>query len=140
KFVYGVFPEDPIHLVTINSSEFQLDRLIAARFDDHYFVGMDNVFLSLVTQKEPEPIDLEDQNVHIFPGKTILAPAAAKLASGTDIKELGKPAGPLRQLLNLQVRVSGNQIMGHVIHIDSYGNLITNISREVFEKTWNKRP
>lgn len=140
KFAYRDFPTGTIHLVTINSAEHQPDNLIAARFDNHFFIGMDNGLLSLVTESEPEAYLLSDEADHIFPGKSVLAPAAAKLSLGSAISELGNPSGPLKQFLSLQLRISPNQIMGHVIHIDHYGNLITNITAEAFEEVSKNRP
>ena len=70
----------------------------------------------------------------------MLAAAAIGLASGKAIEELGTAITQVRQMLNRQVRVAKNMIAGHVVHIDHYGNLICNISKELFEQTRNARP
>lgn len=139
KYIYKDFPPGTIHLITISSAEYGPERLVAARLEEQYFVGMDNGIMSLVTESEPEAYLLEGTQDFIFPGKTILAPAAAKISMGTDISELGPPAGELMKLLNLQLRITPDRIMGHVIHVDSYGNLITNITEEAFQQVAKNR-
>lgn len=70
----------------------------------------------------------------VFPGKDIFAPAAIFLANGGNIRDLGKEIESMKKMLNRQLRVTKDQLSGQVIHIDNYGNLITNIDINIFEK------
>src|SRR5206468_1181883 len=67
------------------------------------------------------------------PTRDILAPAAVRLAQGQPIDNLGPPTTELYALTNRQLRLQDNRITGHVVHVDHYGNLITNISRSAVE-------
>jgi S-adenosylmethionine hydrolase len=67
------------------------------------------------------------------PTRDILAPAAVRLAQGQPIDSLGPPTTELYALTNRQLRLQDNRITGHVVHVDHYGNLITNISRSAVE-------
>ena len=68
-----------------------------------------------------------------FPAKEILAPAAARLASTSDIHELGKGDSDYKKMIPRLSRASKKMISGHVVHVDHYGNLITNIRQADFE-------
>jgi S-adenosyl-L-methionine hydrolase (adenosine-forming) len=65
-----------------------------------------------------------------FPAKELLAPAAVYLAKGGDMDVLGDKTYDIRMLLNRQLRLNDHSITGHVIHVDRYGKLITNITRD----------
>jgi S-adenosylmethionine hydrolase len=67
------------------------------------------------------------------PTRDILAPAAVRLAQGQSIDSLGPTTTELYALTNRQLRLQDNRITGHVVHVDHYGNLITNISRSAVE-------
>jgi len=69
-----------------------------------------------------------------FPEKDIFAPAAIILANGGNIRDLGQEIKSMKQMLNRQLKVTKDQLTGQVIHIDSYGNLVTNIDVNTFEK------
>lgn len=143
KSVFKDFPKGTVHLVSVNSPSLDKDKMVAVKLDDHYFVGVDNGLFSLLSDNYQVPIIVVELNKEsqssIFPEKTVLATAAASLASGTAIYSLGKQLLNIKQMLNRQLRITKHQISGHVIHVDNYGNLITNISFEVFEKAKEDR-
>ena len=143
RSVYKDFPQGTVHLVAVNSPVKELDKLMAFKFEDHYFVGVDNGLFSLLSEKPMMVIGVElmrDAISGVFPEKNVLASAAVSLASGASIYNLGKQVESMKQMLNRQLRITKNQIVGHVIHVDTYGNLMTNISQEVIENVRNNRP
>ncbi|RZK90298.1 MAG: hypothetical protein EOO62_35275, partial [Hymenobacter sp.] len=80
------------------------------------------------------------QATAINPTHDVLAPAAARLALGQAIDSLGLPTTELYSLTNRQLRLQDNRVTGHVVHVDHYGNLITNISRAAVEVVSRGRP
>jgi hypothetical protein len=71
-----------------------------------------------------------------FHGRDVLAPAAAHIAAGTDLAELGPavdPAGLVR-LTPLVSRVDDGQIHGNVLLVDHFGNVALNVGREELER------
>jgi len=68
----------------------------------------------------------------LFLAQSLYAPAAAKLAQGIAWQEIGHPAPIPQKLIARQPRVTDKQIIGHVISVDYYGNLVTNITKETF--------
>jgi S-adenosyl-L-methionine hydrolase (adenosine-forming) len=130
--VYHEFPEGTVHLVGVDTQRNKDGRFHAARHKGHYFLMPDNGLLSLITDGQPElVVELNAEDPYMpFPVKDLLAPAAVYLAKGGDIEVLGERTFNIRQLLNRQLRLNDHSITGHVIHVDRYGNLITNITRD----------
>lgn len=142
RSVFRDFPQGTVHLVSVNSPTSAKEKMVAIKVEEHYFVGADNGIFSLLSDKDNiVAVELRPDASYspVFPDRTLLASAAVSLASGIPIYNLGKQIDGIRKMLNRQLRVSKEQIGGHVIHVDNYGNLITNISREIFEKVGNKR-
>jgi len=142
KSVFRDFPQGTVHLVSVNAPSGPDERAVAVKLEEHYFVGIDNGLFSLLSDKAPTAIVelIKDSSYNrIFPEKTALAAAAVSLASGTNIYNIGTQISSLRNMLNRQVRVSKTQIGGHVVHVDQYGNLVTNISEELFYRQKNNR-
>ena len=142
RSVYKDFPKGTVHLVAVNSPVKEADKLMAFKFEDYYFVGVDNGLFSLLSDKPIMPVAVElqrDAISGIFPERSVLAGAAVSLASGASIYNLGKQVEQMKLMLNRQLRITKNQIVGHVIHVDHYGNLMTNISRDIIEEVRNNR-
>jgi S-adenosylmethionine hydrolase len=142
RSVFRDFPQGTVHLVSVNSPTKLKDKMIAVKMEEHYFVGADTGIFSLLSDKDNiAVVELKPDPDYspVFPDRTLLASAAVALASGKSIYDLGNQIDGVRKMLNRQLRVNKEQIGGHVIHVDTYGNLITNISREVFDKIGNQR-
>ncbi|WMJ72918.1 SAM-dependent chlorinase/fluorinase [Cytophagaceae bacterium ABcell3] len=137
KNVFRDFPEGSIHLVSVNESTAVFDPCIGIKLEGHVFLGVDNGFFSLISALEPEEAVFlegnEQSSNHVFYAKSILAPAALRLSGGASLQELGVPAEQLKKRLNMQVKTAKNLISGNIVHIDRYGNLITDIEKKVFD-------
>jgi S-adenosyl-L-methionine hydrolase (adenosine-forming) len=136
RSVFRDFPKGTVHLVGVDSVGNREDAYIAMQLEDHYFVGCDNGLFGLISDKGHQQVaELNTLNAIIttFPERDVFAPAAAKLASGVSITTLGKPRPGFRKMIDRQVKATKKQITGTVIRVDSVGNLITNIPRDVFE-------
>jgi len=137
RSLYRDFPKGTIHLVAINSTSSMTDGYIGIKLHEHIFVGPNNGVLSMLSDHDPGII-VQFADIHIkdstFPAKDILAPIAAKVASGAAIHDFGGPKQSIRKMLFRQFKATKKQIVGYVIHVDHYDNLITNIPKEVFDK------
>jgi S-adenosyl-L-methionine hydrolase (adenosine-forming) len=133
--VFMDFPEGTVHLVAVDTHGSKKGKYHAAKFKGHYFLMPDNGLLSLLTDGKPDQVvEIHSDNALMsFPAKDLLAQAAVFLAKGGDIEVLGDPTQDIRQLLNRQLRLNDHSVTGHVIHVDQYGNLITNITRDCIE-------
>jgi len=136
RAVFRDFPKGTVHLVGVNATGGRDDAFIALQLEDHFFVGSDNGLFSLLSDQPVQQIvELSPaaQAISTFPERDVFAAAAAKLASGTSLADLGKPRDDLKKLIDRQVKATRRQIAGTVIRVDGMGNLITNIQRETFE-------
>lgn len=135
KAVFRDFPKGTIHIVAVNSTGQRGDRHLAVKLEGHYFVGADNGFFGLISDQEAEyvaDINTEGQ-VSTFPTKTILAPAAVALAEGKTIETLGHPTEGFKKMIGRHLKANKRLMSGHVIRVDHFGNLITNIDKATFE-------
>lgn len=134
KSVFRDFPKGTVHLVGVDSAGNRDDQYIALKLEDHFFVGVDNGFFGLISDlPHQQVVELIKVHETTFAEKDILAPVAAKLAAGEAITALGKPVETFRRMLNRQVKATRKIIAGHVLRVDNYGNLITNINKVDFD-------
>ncbi len=131
------FPKGTVHLVAMNTTGSITHGYIGVKLEEHIFIGPNNGILSLLADQDPG-IMVQFADIHLrdstFPSKDILAPIAAKVASGAAIHDFGGPLTNFRKLMSRQAKATREQIVGHVLRVDRYGNVITNIRKDVFEK------
>lgn len=134
RSAYPYFPKETIHAVVVDPGVGSDRRRLAIRCGDQYFVGPDNgVFtFPLLENGLSECVELAAPDKVIrrgvtFDGRDVFGPAAARLACGAGLSELGRPAGdPV--MLSSSKPVRGEwSVEGLVIYIDSFGNCISNI-------------
>jgi S-adenosyl-L-methionine hydrolase (adenosine-forming) len=136
RSVFRDFPKGTVHLVGVDAAGNKGDGFIALQLEDHFFIGVDNGLLGLLSDKPHQSlVELNTINPieTTFPEKDILAPAAAKLASGISITDLGKPLATFKKRMDRQAKATRKNILGHVVRVDHYGNLITNIQKTDFD-------
>ena len=136
RSVFRDFPSGTVHLAGVDSSGNKEDAFIALQLEDHFFVGVDNGLLGLISEKNHQQVvRLNSVNPirTTFPEKDIFAQAAAKLASGVAITTLGKPMPSYKKMTDRHVKATKKLIAGNVIRVDGYGNLITNIPKDAFD-------
>ncbi|MGL1888750.1 MAG: SAM-dependent chlorinase/fluorinase [Reichenbachiella sp.] len=135
KSIYQDFPNGTVHLIGVSNIN-RKGKSVAVKMDGHFFVGDDSGIYSLLTEEPPVAI-VETNAIQKletpFPCRDIDGPIACKLASGTDIQELGPSLEELQRYVPARSKATKKQIAGNVIRIDHYGNLITNIMQHDFE-------
>ncbi|UCS93764.1 SAM-dependent chlorinase/fluorinase [Echinicola marina] len=135
RSVYKDFPKGTIHLVALNSTSSITSGFIGIKLEEHIFIGPNNGVLSMLADYDPG-IVVQFADIHVkdssFPAKDILAPIAAKVASGAAIHDFGGPLKQIKKMMPRQIKATKKQIVGHVLRVDNYGNLITNIPKDVF--------
>lgn len=138
---YRYFPKNTIHLVVVDPGVGSKRQPLLIRIEDFFFVGPDNGIFSLIYQNEriTEMIVLSNKKYFLaelsstFHARDIFAPVAGYLSLGIDVKEFGSTAKECRRLLFPQPSATRKSIMGEIIHIDNFGNLITNIGAKLVE-------
>ncbi len=140
---YHYFPEGTVHILAVDSIESISRPHVALKADGHYFIGADNGIFSLFLRNPPEIIVglniKQDSNYFTFPARDRFVKAACHLASGHAIAELGDIMQELTEKFLYQPVVKDSVIQGKAIQIDAYGNIFTNISKQLFLDTAMKR-
>ena len=134
--VTGRFPADTIHVAVIDPGVGTDRAMLYARIGRQQYVAPDNGVLSRLARRHaPERvIRLKNPKYWLNPisktfhGRDIMAPVAAHLSLGVDPAELGPVCEAIGQLEWAEPRRSADRIDGVVLEIDSFGNLITNVT------------
>jgi S-adenosylmethionine hydrolase len=146
KHSYEFFPKETIHIISVVSEYTDSAPFVAAYHNGHYFIGTDNGIFGLLFGDAQEPdimIRIEKYNDSAapnYPAISVFAPAAIHIANGGDITELGSAYVDFHRMSAVLATIDSSQITGTVIHINSFGNAITNITRHDFERTGKGRP
>jgi len=126
------FPSGTVHLVVVDPGVGTGRAALAFEAAGHAFVGPDNgVFTSVLDRLEGPPIALPvpPDAAPTFHGRDLFAPAAAALARGTPLASLGEPLPTVPVRLALpEPRPEGKSVVGEVIAVDRFGNLVTNLT------------
>jgi S-adenosylmethionine hydrolase len=139
---YANFPEGTVHLIAVRTESSKENPHMAALYDGQYFLCGNNGLFSLIFDFRPEKlVVLPTDNIRnpTFSVLDSLVEAAVYLASAKEIEKLGKKTDEWVQKTQFQPVVSGNVIKGVVVYVDNYENVITNISRELFNEVGKGR-
>lgn len=141
---YMSFPKGTVHLIGVDAELNKENRHIAIQWNDHYFICADNGILGMLTQKivpqKMVAINIHDRFPAEFTDLDVFVKVACHLAKGGLLNVVGKDTSDIKQIMELAPVVSANSIKGYVIYIDHFGNIVTNITRKMFNETSKGRP
>ena len=135
---YRDFPEGTIHVAVVDPGVGSSRRAIVVRAGWYYFVGPDNGLFSYVCDREPSAeVFHVTATEHFRPspsptfhGRDVFAPVAAALSKDIQVEELGPQVSDAVRLAPLSpTRDEIGKLRGRIIHIDHFGNCITNFTR-----------
>jgi S-adenosylmethionine hydrolase len=138
----GYFPEGTVHIGVVDPSVGTRRRAVLVETKLAFYVGPDNGLLMLAARREEirhvysitNPKLMLPRVSSTFHGRDVFAPAAAHLANGTSLRHFGSEikdyvmpdfAAPLLQT---------EKVVGEILHIDDFGNIITNVMGAELEK------
>ncbi len=132
------FPLRTVHVGVVDPGVGGSRRAIVIHTERFYYVGPDNGLFSLALKDENllgifeirDEKYMADRVSDTFHGRDIFAPVAAHIARGANPAIMGPPINDPVELVMPEVEKRDGTLIGEVIHIDSFGNLITNISRD----------
>ncbi|MEO8493940.1 MAG: SAM-dependent chlorinase/fluorinase [Planctomycetota bacterium] len=133
--MWQAFPAGTIHVAVVDPGVGTSRGILSAECEGRLFVAPNNGLLSQVLQQKPpsEIVELQDRTYwralisDTFHGRDIMAPVAAHLSLGVRLGRLGPPATDVKTIDFAVPRFEERQLIGQVIGIDRFGNLITNI-------------
>ena len=142
---YKSFPKGSIHIIGVDAEHTPENKHIALELDEHYFICADNGIMSLVAS-QIKPQQIVEINIHqslqtSFTLLDVFVYVATHLAKGGKLDVIGRKIHDIKHLKYIQPQVNDqkDQIIGHVIYIDNFGNLVTNVTKTMFESLQNER-
>jgi S-adenosylmethionine hydrolase len=144
---YRYFPKGTIHLAVVDPGVGSLRQPILIKTKDFLFVGPDNGIFSFIYQREDltDIIVISNKKYFLaepsstFHARDIFAPVAAYLSLGIETDEFGSPAKECMKFIIPQPESKGKSLEGEIIHIDRFGNLITNLTADLLKKKKNAK-
>lgn len=128
------FPAGTVHLAVVDAGPGSSRSALAFRTREHCFVGPDSgLFTVLLRGAEIEAVALPTPVAAspTFQGRDLFAPVAAALARGEPLLSLGERfAGIPRRISGTMPHYEGKVVVGEVIYVDRFGNLVTNLTAE----------
>ncbi|MEK6334685.1 MAG: SAM-dependent chlorinase/fluorinase [Acidobacteriota bacterium] len=136
---YTAFPPGTIHVAVVDPGVGSERRPLAIECAGQSFVGPDNGLFSWICEREGKAraIHLKAEEFFHHPvsttfhGRDVFAPVAAALSNGIPVEEMGDQVGDYVRLESLALRPRADrQTEARIIHIDRFGNCVTNLTRE----------
>jgi S-adenosylmethionine hydrolase len=136
------FPRETVHVAVVDPGVGTDREIVYARLAAGHFVGPNNGLLTHIARRAPPDVILrlaerqywQPTISSTFHGRDIMAPVAAHLSLGVEPHRLGPPIEKLVLLDLPQSRIEAGEIRGLVQHIDSFGNLISNIHADLLQE------
>ncbi len=140
---YSSFSKGTVHLIGVDIELNKENQHIAILWNDQYFICADNGILSILIQKiipqKMVAINIHDRLPSNATDIDVFVKVACHLANGGNLNVIGKDISSIKTISELQPVVQSNTIKGHVIYIDHFGNVVTNISKKLFLETGKGR-
>ena len=145
---YSHFPKGTIHLSIVDPGVGGTRKPILLVTPKYDFVGPDNGLFTLVAQREKvnQVVVLTKKKYFLpkvsktFHGRDLFAPVAAHLSLGIKPTALGYEINSLKKIGFQKPIVRGGKLLGEILHIDTFGNLVSNIDKEKFSRFIRGRP
>lgn len=148
------FPENTIHIIAVDDTPKININLpskndewpTVMRYKNQYLIGVDNgIFGLILGEDQAQSMHrisevLTSPNIFQFPAKNILAKIAIRIAQGEALDSIGEPIENFRLMNNGLPVIEEHLIRGSVIYVDVYGNLITNITEDLFKSVGKGEP
>ncbi|HEX5002772.1 MAG TPA: SAM-dependent chlorinase/fluorinase [Bacteroidia bacterium] len=130
------YPEGTVHVVGLIAHGGHKSSAIALKHKGHYFIGNNDGFFSLAFDEVPSEkyYIMDAKGAMVIPSLQVLADSAAYLAKGGKVSDMGKPVDDYLVKTMFQPYLEDDSISGAVIYQDSFGNLITNVTSELFNR------
>ena len=135
---YADFPAGTIHVAVVDPGVGSNRHALMIECTNQFFVGPDNGLFSWIIEREGNGSAWQITKEQFFRkpvcstfhGRDVFAPVAAALSTGTPPKDFGPPLENLVTLASLSPRTTADAIEGSIIHIDRFGNCVTNFTAE----------
>lgn len=138
KNAFGNFPKGTFHLILFNLFNENIDHVLIAKHNDHYFGCADNGLLNIILEESPKSVTAIsiDNNIskNTIQYIKVFAKAFDEISKGSNIENMGNLSTPIKVKDPLLPNFGDNWLDGQIIFIDNFENVIVNITKAEFEK------
>lgn len=135
---YSNYPKGSVHIICVHSEAVKGQDYLIVKAKDHYFIGTDNGIFNLILNSDPDEM-VRIENTGNSDELDIFARSATELIKGRKPSDLGVAVTSISERVPFRATIEKDVIIGSIIFIDSYGNAISNITREVFLRVFEGR-
>ncbi len=131
KNVYAHFPVGTIHIARVYEQGLGKQKIIAAKYQNHYFIAPDNGLLTMVFDDKPDlivEVDMKQAKLNTL--EDYYCRVVKEITFNHNIGGIGVATSKYVEKKALMPVIQEDKIIGNVIHIDNFGNVITNIRKE----------
>ena len=139
------FPKGTIHILSVDSELTPENKHVVIKYNNCFFIGADNGVFSLIF-RDTRPDQIFEINLHSnynykISADDLFVKVAAHINRSGPLNVVGSEIKKIKEIYNLRpvVNKEGNQIIGSVIYIDNYGNVVTNITKKMFNEVSKTR-
>ena len=139
------FSKGTIHILSVDSELTPENKHVVIKYNNSFFIGADNGVFSLIF-RDTRPDQIFEINLHSnynykISADDLFVKVAAHINRSGPLNVVGSEIKKIKEIYNLRpvVNKQGNQIIGSVIYIDNYGNVVTNITKKMFNEVSKTR-
>jgi len=128
KNVYSHFPKGTIHIARIFEQGLGKQKLLAAKYQNYFFIAPDNGFLTMVFDEKPDLIvEVDFKQVKLKTLEDYYCRVVKEITFNNNIGSIGVATSKYIERKAMMAVLQQDKIIGNVIHVDNFGNVITNI-------------
>ena len=145
KNAFRIFPKGTIHIIGVEAELTPENSHIVMLFEGHYFIGANNGIFSMIKDglnaEKIVEINIHNNIVTSFPVLDVFVKVAGHISRNGSLEVIGRKINKIKEIKDVKpvINSKNNQILGSVIYIDNYGNVISNITKNLFEEIRKKR-
>ncbi len=136
---YRYFPVGTVFCAVVDPGVGSARKAVCLEAGDRMIVCPDNGLASYVLKEYPLGLAVEitkpgfrlPEVSATFHGRDVFAPAAAHLARGVDLRDLGPRLATVVKLKVRKAKMQGSSLIGEIVYVDAFGNLVTNVTEEM---------
>lgn len=133
KNTWPLFPEQSLHVFRVGESNQKEGRYLCIKKENQFFILPDNGVITLIFENVTSKIIALQKENEAISSSAFLAKAIAHILKAQEVESLGKETTNFQERITQQPILSQSYIRGVVQHVDRYGNVVTNITKELFE-------
>lgn len=132
---YFHFPKGSIHITRVYEQGIENQKILAAKYQNYFFIAPDNGILSLAFDGKPDlivEVDVKQANLQNL--EEYYCRVVKEIIYNQNIGSIGVATNQYVEKRNILPVLDQNSINGRIIYVDKFGNLITNINKSDIER------